>query len=78
MGLTFPDVAKNLNIAVSTAHRTFSLFEQTGTVEPASRNLSRVETRALDQHGELYIIGLVLDSPTLYLGEIVQQIKNQS
>ena len=38
--------------------------------------MSRVETRALDQHGELYIIGLVLDSHTVYLGEIVQRVKN--
>jgi transposase len=76
MGLTFTEIAKNLNIALSTAHRTFSTFERNGTVEPASRNSSRIEMRILDQQGELYVIGLVLNSPTLYLGEIVQLVKN--
>ena len=76
MGLTFPEIAKNLNLALSTAHRTFSIFERSGTVEPASRNTSRIETRILDQRGELYVIGLILNSPTLYLGEIVQLVKN--
>ena len=32
--------------------------------------------RTLDYQGELYILGLILDSPTLYLGEIVQEIKH--
>lgn len=76
MGLTFPRIAKNLNLALSTAHRTFSIFDRSGTVEPAKRNGSRIEMRALDQQGELYVIGLILNSPTLFLGEIVQQIKN--
>ena len=76
MGLTFHEIAKNLNLALSTAHRTFSIFERSGTVEPATRNTSRIETRILDQQGELYVIGLILNSPTLYLGEIVQLIKN--
>ena len=76
MGLTFSEIAKNLNIALSTAHRTFSTFERNGTIEPAGRSTSRVDMRILDQRGELYVIGLILDSPTLYLGEIVQLIKS--
>ena len=65
MGLTFSEIAKNLNIALSTAHRTFSTFERNGTIEPAGRSTSRVDMRILDQRGELYVIGLILDSPTL-------------
>ena len=76
MGLTFHEIAKKLNLALSTAHRTFSIFERSGTVEPATRNTSRIGTTILDQQGELYVIGLILKSPTLYLGEIVQLIKN--
>ena len=76
MGLTFPDIARRLNIAFSTAHRIFSIFERNGTVEPATRNTSRLQMRVLDQPGELYIIGLILHSPTLYLGEIVKLIKD--
>ena len=76
MGLTFPDIARRLNIALSTAHRIFSIFECNGTVEPATRNTSRLQMRVLDQTGELYVIGLILHSPTLYLGEIVKLIKD--
>ena len=76
MGLSFSKISTNLNIALSTGHRTFSLFERTGSVDATSRNVSRVEMRTLDHQGELYILGLILDSPTLYLGEIVQQIKH--
>ena len=68
MGLSFSKISSNLNIALSTGHRTFSLFEQTGSVDPTSRNVSRVEMRTPDHQGELYILGLILDSPTLYLG----------
>ena len=32
--------------------------------------------RVLDQPGELYVIGLILHLPTLYLGEIVKLIKD--
>ena len=76
MGLTFPDIARRLNIALSTAHRIFSIFECNGTVEPATRNTCRLQMRVLDQPGELYVIGLILHSPTLYLGEIVKLIKD--
>ena len=76
IGLTFPDIARRLNIALSTAHRIFSIFERYGTVEPATRNTSRLQMRVLDQPGELYVIGLILHSPTLYLGEIVKLIKD--
>ena len=46
MGLTYPKIATNLNIALSTSHRT---FEQTGTVDPTTRNASRIQTRILDR-----------------------------
>ena len=34
----------------------------------------RPELRALDEHSELLIIGLILENPTLYLDEIVQEV----
>ena len=74
MGITFPEIAKSLNLALNRAYRTFSiLYECSRIVEPAT---SRIEMRILDQLGELYVIGLILNSPTLYLGEIVQMVKN--
>ena len=35
MGLSYSKISTNLNIALSTAHRTFSLFERTGRVDPS-------------------------------------------
>ena len=69
MNLGFESIAKNLNIAVSTAHRTYRLFERTGNVDPAPIRV-RAEFRQLDEHAELYIIGLVLENPKMYLGEM--------
>ena len=34
MHLTFQTIARNLNIATSTAHRIYSLLERTGSVDP--------------------------------------------
>ena len=76
MGLSYSKISTNLNIALSTAHRTFSLFEQTGRVDLSKDADSRVEMRILACQGELYVLGLILDSPTLFLGEIVQLIKH--
>ena len=36
---------------------------------------SRQEIRSLDEHSELIVIGLILESPTLYLHEICQTIQ---
>ena len=44
MGLKFSEIAKNLNIAVSTAHRTYHCFQQTGNVVPTSPTKKRYET----------------------------------
>ena len=34
----------------------------------------RSELRALDEHAELLVIGLILENPTLYLDEIVHKV----
>ena len=44
MGMKFAEIAKNLNIAVSTAHRTYHYFERTGNVISASTTKKRYET----------------------------------
>jgi transposase len=76
MGLSYSKISTNLNIALSTAHRTFSLFERTGREDPSKDADSRVEMKILGCQGELYVLELILDSPTLFLGEIVQLIKH--
>ena len=73
MELPFHKIAKNLNIATSTAHRIFKGFENDGEVQAAKQGM-RPEMRALDEHSELLIIGLILENPTLYLDELVQEV----
>ena len=74
MALPFFKIAKNLSIAASTAHRIFQKFASSGDVQAVQRRC-RPELRALDEHSELIIIGLILESPTLYLDEVVQEVK---
>ena len=73
MALPFYKIAKNLNIATSTAHRVYKKFETSGDVQAVQRGC-RPDLRALDEHSELIIIGLILQSPTLYLEEVVQEV----
>lgn len=73
MELPFYKIAKNLNIASSTAHRTYKIFETDGDVQAAQQG-PRPEMRVLDEHSELLVIGLILENPTLYLDELVQEI----
>ena len=73
MNLSYTKIAKNLNIARSTAQRTYKWFEITGNVDPVLRK-SRPYLRALDEHTELMVIGLILQSPSLYLEEICSRV----
>ena len=76
MGCTYEEIAKNLNIAASTKHRIFKQFELSGDLAaPTDARQPRPYTRTLDQHSELVVIGLILQSPTLYLHEICQTIQ---
>ena len=74
MNLGFERIAKNVNIAISTAHGIYSLFQRTGNVDSAPSK-ERVELRQLDERAELYIIGLVLKNPKMYLGEMCHEIR---
>ena len=66
MGLTFRKIAENLNIACSTAQATYKLFEQTGGVDPRGQP-SRTDVRSLNDTDEIYIVGLVLENPSMYI-----------
>ena len=78
INLPFNDIARNLNIATSTAYRTYMLFEITGQVDPVDRSSGREELRKLDRSGELYtyVIGFVLENPSIYLHEVCQEVKD--
>lgn len=75
MNFSFQKIAKNLNIAVSTAYRTYKTFVSTGSVEP-KLSRRRPEIRKLTVQGELYVVGLVLANPSLYLHEIVKMTRD--
>ena len=74
MNLTFKRIGQNLGIATSTAHRVYALFEQTGTVDPRSHSTLREELRSLNTHEEIYVVGLILNSPSLYLKEVCRDV----
>lgn len=74
MGLSYRDIASNLNIAVGTAYNTVKLFENTTSVEP--KKAKQPVCSKLDNHHKLYIIGLVLENPSIYLGEICSKIQD--
>jgi transposase len=72
MGLTFRGVARYLNVSLGTVHNVLRLFEATGKVDP--KHPDRTSTRKLSSNEELIVVGLILDNPGLYLGEICQNI----
>ena len=74
MGMTFRDIAKRLQIGLGSAHRLYRRFAETGDFKRAERS-SRRHTRKLDEFHELYIIGLLMENPGLYLDEIKLKIQ---
>ena len=73
LGLCFADIAKNLNIATSTAYRTYHQFEPTGEIQPITHD-SRSDLRTLDEHSELLLIGIILNKLSFYLEELCQRV----
>lgn len=74
MGLHFSKIAKRLNIAASTAHRIYQQLEHSGDVEPVYHGF-RCELRALDEQKVLLVIGLMMESPSLYLEELCKEVQ---
>lgn len=76
-GLTFERIAENLSISTATASNIFKLFKDTGEVDPKTPG-KREWIRKLDNHHELYIIGIVFESPNLQLLEIANKVEEIS
>ena len=74
MGLRFREIAHRLNIAVGTAYNIYRLFQQTGGVE-AKKARKRPEKCKLDHHHQIYIVGIVLENPSMYLREVCSEIR---
>ncbi|XP_065908769.1 uncharacterized protein [Dysidea avara] len=67
----FRSIAANLNIAVSTAHRVYTTFEQTGNVDSKVREYTAI---AIDERVTQAILAVVFDCPDLYLTEITDKV----
>lgn len=73
MNLTYFEIASNLNIAVSTAYRIFRIFNLTGEVCRVTHQ-QRSATKKLNMQEELFVIGLVLNEPSMYLSEVCREM----
>ena len=74
MNLSLEKIASNLNTSTSTAYRINRLFERTGRVDAKGHQKRRQDLRRLDESSELFVVGLILDSPSLYLREVCQKV----
>ena len=74
LNYNYKDIAVRLQIGVGTAHRIFKKFELTGDVAPLKRS-PRIDRRKLDEHHELYILGLVGENPGVTLSEKCSRIE---
>ena len=77
MTLTYNRIASNLNISTATCQRIYMKFVQTGTIDPV-KSTERRDLRRLDEHQELHVIGMILNEPSMYLGELCQQIQSDT
>ncbi len=71
-GLPYVEIAKNLNVSTSTVYRVYRLFESTGAVDPSSPQ--RAGKKLDTVHGEVYVVGLILESPALHLSEVCHDL----
>ena len=55
------------------SNRICRLFEKSGTVDPLSPR-KRLDCRRLDLRSELYVVGVILENPSMYLGELCVEI----
>ncbi len=73
MNLPFEEIARNLNIASSTAHRTYHQFISSNSIDPLPCR-KRPEVRVLSDHVKLFVIGLIMDNPCMFISEICKEI----
>jgi len=71
MGLKFIDIAENLWISAGTAYNIVKRLQLTGDVGVKKHPK---KDKKLDQYHEIYIINLILDSPSLQLKEISSEV----
>ena len=65
---------RSLEISPSTAQRIFVQFLENGEVEPKGNKGPRTCRRKLDDQEELFIVGLILEEPSMYLKELCEKV----
>ena len=75
MELPYRTIAENLNVGLGTVYHINRLFLKTGDVlaKPAPQ---RIALRTLNHSDELFIMGLIIDSPSLYLSELCHAVED--
>ena len=66
MDLPFERIARNLNVSISTAYRINTRYQ--------SLQRRRPDLRRLDDRSQLFVVGLVLANPSLYLNELCHKV----
>ena len=74
MGFSFRRIAARLQIGLGTAHKIYTRFVETGEVAPLKPR-PRPDSRALDEFHVIYVLNLLTENPSLYLGELCQKIR---
>ena len=77
MELSFRRISANLSISTGTVHNVLKRFEETGGVA-AQGQKERPDIRKLTSTEELFIVGLVLESPALQLQEVCKAVQELS
>lgn len=76
MQLPYRSIASNLNVSLGTVHNILKLFTNTGYVDPKKQPY-RLHMRLLNEQDEIFVIGIVLENPSLYLSEACQAVYDQ-
>lgn len=71
LALSYTTIANNLNVDLSTVHRTVKLFEETGGVYSIQGYHESIE-KSLTSCDKFAILESVVETPLLYLSEIQQ------
>ena len=74
---SYRNIAQNLNISTGTAYNVYRLFERTGNVDPKTPPV-REDIHKLDTDDEFFVISMVLENPSLQLGELCAAVQDFS
>jgi len=77
MDLPYWKIAQNLSIGVGTVYNVFKTFQNSREVSNSSKR-ERADSRALTASEEMFVVGLALESPCLYLRELCQRVEDIS